>query len=378
MAVKKEKVYAEPRIARSVDGTGGGGAGGSGGGSMTVGNPVVGAGANQVLFADAAGNLKTVPQFAYVETTGALVVTPSALGTGILVQGTASPINGLSNLGVSSGLFEMGIAGGPGAFSPIANASDGVIRISSSTGNNGNFIFVNNNSGFVGDFIWTTGALGVDTEKMRLTQGGKLSISPAANARDNFRLNHTDGTARVQLGVLNATPTFAGIWLGNVVPSDLNYILSSETGANVLINAAAAGTIAFRFAAATNIYSFVAGIATFGAATAGVRVAVPFRTHAAIGANTNDYAPSAGNGVRNRISSSGAFNVTGLVAGSDGEMREFWNVGANNISITNQDAASAAANRFTTNTGATLVLAANGCIRCVYDTISTTWRVVLL
>lgn len=176
MPIKKEKIYSEPRIARSVDGTGGGGAGGSGGGSMTVGQPVVGAGANQVLFADAAGNLKTVAQFAYVETTGALVVTPSSLGTGILVQGGASPINGLSNLGVNSGLFEMGIASGVAAFTPLAIQGDGILRHSSVTGGNGNTIFVNNNSGFVGDFIWSTGALGADTAKMRLLQAGQLIL----------------------------------------------------------------------------------------------------------------------------------------------------------------------------------------------------------
>jgi len=227
MPEKKEKVYAEPRIARSVDGTGGGGGSASGGG-MTVGNPVIGGGANRVLFTDAAGNLKTVAQFAYVETTGALVVTPSALGTGILVQGSASPINGISNLQAAGGLFEMGIASGPAAFTPVAVAGDGIIRHSSNVSGNGNTIFINNNSALgadLGNFIWSTGALGADTPKMVLTQLGHLIVSYNATNR------------RIQFGGTILSNSFAA--------------LDSPTG--TLIRAVNGGAAAFVNFAALNL-----------------------------------------------------------------------------------------------------------------------------
>lgn len=147
----------------------------TGGGGGTVGQPVVGGGNNRVLYTDGSGNLKTTANFAYVETSGALVVTPSTVGTGILVQGGASPINGLSNLGTNVGLFEFGIASGVAAFTPLAIPGDGIVRASSVTGGNGNLIFINNNSAFTGAFIWSTGALGADTEKFRIGQTGAIT-----------------------------------------------------------------------------------------------------------------------------------------------------------------------------------------------------------
>jgi len=92
--------------------------------------------------------------------------------------------------------------------------------------------------------------------------------------------------------------------------------------------------------------------------------------------NVNDYSP--GIGGFQRWSSTASENVTGMVAGQDGERREIWNVGAQNIVIQNQNAGSAAANRFLTTTGADLTLAANKCAVAVYDLAATRWRVVLL
>ncbi len=102
----------------------------------------------------------------------------------------------------------------------------------------------------------------------------------------------------------------------------------------------------------------------------------PANTPAALSANTNDWSP--GPGWFNRISASSAVNLTGMVAGQDGEVRFLWNVGANTITLVHQSASSSAANRWLSTTGADLALAANKIALATYDTTSACWRVTLL
>lgn len=96
-------------------------------------------------------------------------------------------------------------------------------------------------------------------------------------------------------------------------------------------------------------------------------------TPAAIAGNTNDYA--IGSATFFRISATAPFNITGFVAGTNGQMMLLVNVGANAITLTNQDAASAAANRILTGTGASIVMAQDDTVALIYDTTSTVWRV---
>src|SRR5262249_5642113 len=71
-------------------------------------------------------------------------------------------------------------------------------------------------------------------------------------------------------------------------------------------------------------------------------------TPAQLTANVPNYDP--GPGLYQRWSSSTTVNVTGLVSHLvDGAVREIWNVGSNNIILTNQDGTSSAANRWLTN-----------------------------
>lgn len=67
----------------------------------------------------------------------------------------------------------------------------------------------------------------------------------------------------------------------------------------------------------------------------------------ALVANTNDWAPTGlATATRVRVSASTPVNLTGLLAQSDGDYKILENVGTNNITLTANDAASAAANRF--------------------------------
>lgn len=120
-----------------------------------------------------------------------------------------------------------------------------------------------------------------------------------------------------------------------------------------------------------------AGVVTFqSASSAAGGFAGPARTPAQITADQNDYSP--GVGLFQRWSSDASRNVTGMVAGQDGEVRFVWNVGAQNIVFVNESASSTAANRFACSTGANQTLPTLRCLRAMYDATSSRWRTTLL
>lgn len=96
---------------------------------------------------------------------------------------------------------------------------------------------------------------------------------------------------------------------------------------------------------------------------------------AALGSNTNDWAPT---GVATatviRASASTSINLTGiLAAAADGTLKVVHNVGTSfNITLTNQDTASAAANRFIF--ARAIVLRPSDAVTLMYDLTSARWR----
>lgn len=101
-------------------------------------------------------------------------------------------------------------------------------------------------------------------------------------------------------------------------------------------------------------------------------IRLKFSTKAQITANQNDYA--VGDGTMFRLSSDASRNITGIAGGADGRIIYLFNVGAQDIVLTNADAASAEANRILTGTGASVTVAANGQAVLVYDGTSSRWR----
>lgn len=97
-------------------------------------------------------------------------------------------------------------------------------------------------------------------------------------------------------------------------------------------------------------------------------------TPAALAANTSDYAPAGfANAQVVRISASAAVNLTGLAGGAAGRWVILRNVGANAITLTNQDVTSAAANRFSLPGAASLVLGVQSSVELWYDTTTGNW-----
>ena len=104
----------------------------------------------------------------------------------------------------------------------------------------------------------------------------------------------------------------------------------------------------------------------------------PTGSHApsALSANQNDYAPTNKSATILFLSASTPIAITGLsVAQGDVTQRAIINTGASAITLSNQSASSAAANRFLNSTGADIVLIQNQAADLVYDAPAARWRV---
>ena len=195
-------------------------------------------------------------------------------------------------------------------------------------------------------FVWDTASSA--NNYWQITSVGSLAGSSNAGGI-KFQFVIASGAARLHAAsdvpiIFNSTST-----------------MGSGTG-DAALGRAAAGVIRVATASANAI----SGAGTFSV------VAV---TPAQITSDQNNYAPTVG--WFQRWSSDASRNITGLVAGQNGQVVEIWNVGSNNIVLQNENASSTAANRFTTSTGADLTLTANKCALGRYDATTSRWRVRL-
>lgn len=87
-------------------------------------------------------------------------------------------------------------------------------------------------------------------------------------------------------------------------------------------------------------------------------IAGTYLTGAPAAGSTNDYNPSGFGSTVNRLdidTTAGDATLTGLIAGIDNQILIISNIGANLLTLSNQDAGSAAANRFRASDSFTLV-----------------------
>lgn len=101
-------------------------------------------------------------------------------------------------------------------------------------------------------------------------------------------------------------------------------------------------------------------------------------TGVTLSANTNNLGIGANTLVR--LSSTGNYDLTGIVPLASAETNVgrviyLLNVGANNISLKNEDALSTAANRFVTHNGSHITLSANHLVMALYDGSLSRWRI---
>lgn len=105
------------------------------------------------------------------------------------------------------------------------------------------------------------------------------------------------------------------------------------------------------------------------------RPSVKVTTPAQIVADTNNYNPGPGGFFR--IITDASRNLTGIVAGVDGAIIRLRNAGSFNFVLTNQDAASTAANRIITGTGASVTYAPDDIAELIYDITDARWILML-
>jgi hypothetical protein len=108
------------------------------------------------------------------------------------------------------------------------------------------------------------------------------------------------------------------------------------------------------------------------AQTTGLRWGPIVLTPSVFTSNQNDWAPSRKNVYR--VASDASRNLTGLVAGTDGEVRRIVNKGTQNVVLKHDDAASSTANRFITPNAVDLTLEPGDMAEILYDLDTARWR----
>jgi hypothetical protein len=102
-------------------------------------------------------------------------------------------------------------------------------------------------------------------------------------------------------------------------------------------------------------------------------------TPAALAAgNNNDYAGFSTNSFARLSANAAGSTLTGFANGTNGRVLILVNISANALTITNEDAASVAANRIITLSGQSVVLGLNDVMALAYDPTTTRWRQVTL
>jgi hypothetical protein len=205
----------------------------------------------------------------------------------------------------------------------------------------------------------------------------------------------TNGQQSTQNGRVYSWNATVSAWelvaAGSITPADIGAAAVSHEHSALDITSGTIATARLGSGSATST-TFLAGDQTWKTVTSGstnasgltsgtlayARMADPTVTSPSqITASQNDYASFA-RGI-NRFSTNGAYNLTGMAAGNDGEVRVLTNVGttaANTLTIKDQNASSTAANRFAVPWAGDLVIPSLGSVVVYYDGTTQRWRPV--
>jgi hypothetical protein len=187
-----------------------------------------------------------------------------------------------------------------------------------------------------------------------------------------------------------ASPTFTGDPKAPTAAQDDNdtslattaYVIGQASAANPTMNGAVAPGAALRWSRGDHVHpidtSRAPTVSPAFTGTVDIQQALTVSgaiSPTSLAANVNDYAPPGfATASVLRMTAGGLYNVTGLAGGSNGRVIAIYNIGTNPITLTNEDAASLAANRF--SVGANVSLGGSQGLTLIYDATAQRWRMI--
>jgi len=225
--------------------------------------------------------------------------------------------------------------------------------------------------------------INVALERLEQATAGETTVSLQALGGANYTLDDTQyvkgsgTTAEAHRMVLNLTGTMDANE-NVIVPARTKlYVVRNNTSGSFTATvktsagtgiAVTQGTSALLYCDGTNVVDMLAAYDLSG------DFALPGDiTPSQITANTNDYAPTGlSTATVLRLDTDASRNLTGLTGGADGRIIIIDNIGSFDLVLTDEDAASTAANRFALAGNATVP--AGGTIALKYDSTASRWR----
>lgn len=213
-----------------------------------------------------------------------------------------------------------------------------------------------------------------------------LAITPAASAVDYLALTNaaagnvpkftaTGSSANISIGL-------AAKGLGRIITESQVLIQDAVNGSKLFFGGITSAHVMLEQSGGTGLRlrngdNTDFGILTSGYLAANYAFAGVTQTPSQITGNQNNYAPA--NSAVHRLTSSGAFNITGLSLNQgDGEFGFIVNAGSNALTLKHQDAGSTTTNRFLSVTGSDVTLNANEIAFRIYDGTTGRFRIAKL
>lgn len=301
----------------------------------------------------------------------------------------------------------------PGGILTNLNVSNVNVTLSSSgslfrfrAGNyyNCNFTNINLNSASTGANFMSLNDAGLSLQRLNISNVAldfsAMNTSPMIDLTGgsvtflniiNFSFRQTGSSPTKGFIELASGTTLSFLKVSNALIGAVKYLVKANTGSTLnrvsISNTDVSGETSLIYSDIAMVYTFLSnsnpatsGLVFSGSGSPGIiRGSImdwDTITPAALSANTDNYAPT---GISNskvlKISASGAYNLTGINAGTSMvDKRELIliNVGTTNTITLKTDVTSTAANRFLLN--ADFALAPNEAVKLIYDGTAARWR----
>lgn len=197
-------------------------------------------------------------------------------------------------------------------------------------------------------------------------------IAPATNPRNDIvYIDRSSGAAGVEAGVEAAAPADPALPAGKIALARIRLTVGMTEITNADLDDLRDGWQGLGTAAGQNMGALPAAVLADTVAISGTI------TPAQITVDQNDYnPPGLSSASVLRLNSNATRTLTGIAGGAAGRLLVLHNIGANDISLSDADAGSAAANRFALAENKTVTAGEAAVLQ--YDSTSSRWRMISL